>query len=294
MCWCYRVSALGDWESFSPGFAVVFSLDLLLLSCPGDRESVQVILRWKIYNKWENPNPPACVTSEQETCHTAQQKGASDTAFQWLCSSWWLPGLGRSWDTGCVSAVGWVKSLDLLLKEAGAGAWQLAGNAARCDSVRIDWFPQNTSFFMIWHFPVENCLEKSPGQPDLNPTGVLFHSWPFSILDERMIPALIANVWNKICPQTPLGYTFHYPFVKLKKPTVNISPWIRDWCFNHVWICIHLGVPPLWIFLGAAWVIIKLSITVWSVLRAPFMFNPQALLHGKAALGPGCELVATP
>lgn len=39
--------------------------------------------------------------------------------------------------------------------------------------------------------------------------------------------------------------------------------------------------------------ITKLSIAVWSVLGTPFIFIPQALLHGKGALVPGCELVAT-
>lgn len=98
----FRVGALGDWESFSPGFATVFSLDLLLLSCSGDQKPVQVILRLKMYNEWEKPNTPARVTPDQEICHAAQQKGHCDTGFQWLWSSWWLPGLGRTQDMGCV------------------------------------------------------------------------------------------------------------------------------------------------------------------------------------------------
>lgn len=49
---------------------------------------------------------------------------------------------------------------------------------------RLIDFSRITSFFMIWHFPMENRLEELSGQPSFNPFGVLFHSWPFSILDK--------------------------------------------------------------------------------------------------------------
>lgn len=52
--------------------------------------------------------------------------------------------------------------------------------------------------------------------------------------------------------------SLNYSFLNLEN-AVNIFQWVSDWCFNHVWICIHLGDLSLWIFLRAGWMIRKLS-----------------------------------